>query len=315
MNNLIKRFGSALLILSATLLNSCNVESQSYSIGPVGISGYWLQETSDDPNLAYNNIIVECYNQLYNYNFGIYIGDGLDPETTTQVDQLETFVGIGCTIIAFMPINKDGYSDVLKDAKAAGVGTICINSEIDAISYVDAFVGTDNEYAGYQLAQHLAGIRPEGGNIIIVRGISYADDDRAESFKTTISSYPVYNVIEIYADGVRNADGVEIMEDAINEGLIPDEVVAIFGTSDELALGASSVLSETMTGYEVYGVDCTEDATYAIVDYEMTATVAHDYTTISSTVAEIAYKMASGFSYDSNTKIRGTLLDRNDMIE
>lgn len=315
MKNLFKTLGYSVMIPAALLLNSCNVESADYTIGIVGISGYWLQDTSEDPHIAYNNIIVETYNQVSYNNFALYLGDGMDPDTDIQLEQLETFIDIGCNYIAFMPINKSGYGDVLKDAVAAGVGTVCINSEIDDISYVDAFVGTDNENAGYQLAQHLAGIRPEGGNIIIVRGISYADDDRAEGFKTTIENYQAYTVIEIYADGVRTEHGVAAFEEAVADGIIPDEVVAIFGTSDELALGASSVLELTNTGYEVYGVDCSEDAAYAIVDYEMTATVAHDYSAIAVQVADIIFDMASGFSYETNVKIKGTLLDRTDLVE
>lgn len=307
---------SILSVAIATLLSlsSC-LDNVSYSWDAVGICGFWLEDQSDDPNSFYSSVTNDCVWYLNNYGYYAYASSSDDPDSGEQQIQMADYIKYGATVVIFTPINKSGYSEALQEIKNDEGYSICVNSELDDMTNVDAFVGTDNVGAGELIAEHLLDLRPEGGEVILIKGVSTADDDRAEGFAAKIAENSAFTIKEYSASGVRYADGQTAMSSAISAGESFANVVAIFGTSDELALGADFTAREQgKSGYELYGVDGTDKAAYAIVDRTMTATVAHDLSSIVSRATYIAREIISETTYDNYVKIPGTLMQRSDYI-
>lgn len=86
-----------------------------------------------------------------------------------QREQIRYFIRKGVKAIIVVPVDCNGLSDVLSEAKAAGVRIVCYDRLIQNAP-VDLYLSFDNEKVGRLMAENLVANVPEGGKIVCING-------------------------------------------------------------------------------------------------------------------------------------------------
>ena len=98
----------------------------------------------------------------------------IDPnlDTAQQVAAIETFVTQQVDVIAMSPLDAEALVPAVKDAIAAGIPVVGVNSEINYEGDMYAYVGSMNYEAGLQEAEYMFDKVPEGGKVLYSRRYS-----------------------------------------------------------------------------------------------------------------------------------------------
>lgn len=196
-----------------------------------------------------------------------------------------------------IPYDKDGISDVIAEAKKAGIKVIAYDRLINDAD-IDAYISFDNVKVGELIAEALTEVVPEG-NYIIVNGSP--DDNNSfmfrEGYMGGLTSYlrrdRIEIVKEIWAENWRE----EFAYDAVNEALETGvKVDAVIGANDRLAEAAIRALSEKGLAGKVYvaGHDADISACQRIVEGTQYMTVYKPIRKLAESAVSLAIDLANG---------------------
>ena len=192
-----------------------------------------------------------------------------------QIKAIRSFIVYQVDVIVFVPIGQDGWDNVLREAKEAGIPVIVIDRSIrtsDESLYV-GYLGSDHKEEGRKAARFLQQKfsriqRPL--NILEIRGTdgSSAADGRYEGFRDVIDKDSRFKIIYSESGDFLRSRGKEIVERilSVNGKLQIDgqPIDIIFSHNDSMTLGFLDVLDE-------HGIRCGKDVTIVSVDAEQEA--------------------------------------------
>ncbi|GMA98458.1 substrate-binding domain-containing protein [Pelosinus sp. IPA-1] len=204
-----------------------------------------------------------------------------DQRQETQIRDIRSFIAQGVDVIAFSPVIESGWTEVLEEAKAAGIPVVLSDRAIksDDASLYASFIGSDFVEEGRRAARWLVGQKKDTQqqNIVEIEGTfdSAPALDRKKGFAEIINNYPENTVIYSASGDFTEAGGQEIMKSAL--ALYGNKIDVVYAHNDDMALGAIKAIEEygLRPGKDILivSVDATEAAFKAMLAGKLNCTV------------------------------------------
>lgn len=196
--------------------------------------------------------------------------------TQKQKEQIRSLIKRGAVALCILPYEKDALSDVVEEAKKAGLVVIAYDRLI-LNADVDAYVSFDNIKVGELMAGALLDEVPKG-NYVIINGsekdynATLIHEGFYHMLQPSIDAGDITVIKEIWADNWREEYAYDTIKELLEKG---EHIDGIIGGNDRLAEGAISVLSEYgMVGkVPVVGQDADIAACQMIVEDKQLMTV------------------------------------------
>jgi len=133
-------------------------------------------------------------------------GPSYNDDTDAQIQILKTYTKAGVDAIIIAPTDRVRLAQPLREAAAAGIKIIVVDSGVDGSQYQN-FVTTDNYAGGKLAAKQMAELLNGHGSVVVLRTVagSASTDDRANGFIDYLkANAPKINVVaDEYGGGSR----------------------------------------------------------------------------------------------------------------
>ena len=226
-----------------------------------------------------------------------------NPETDPQLQetQIQEMIDEGIEAIILSPVDWEKITPSLQALKKAGVKIINVDTQVKEMEYVDAYIGSDNQKAGYICGEDLITKCPDGGKIAILEcPTQNSINDRITGFEEAIKNAGFEVVARADAGGTKES-AKEKMAQILAEN---PQVDAVMCGNDQMALGALQAAKEAgKSSLKIYGVDGSPDIKKELkkLDSQIAATAAQSPINIGKTAAQIAVKVMDGEEYEKET--------------
>lgn len=158
-----------------------------------------------------------------------------------QIKALRSFIAYQVDVIAFSPLVEDGWDNVLREAKDAGIPVICSDRsvKVEDESLIACFVGSDFYDQGVRAAKFLLQ-KMEGipGPIQIAEISGTVDStpmrDRARGFRDMIAQDARFEIVYSESGDFLRSMGKEVMQDILGTS----SVDVLYSHNDAMTLGA-----------------------------------------------------------------------------
>lgn len=171
-----------------------------------------------------------------------------DQQQESQIRAIRTFIAQGVDVIAFSPVVESGWTEVLEEAKNAGIPVILsdrgIKTEDTSLYYT--FIGSDfieeGRRAGRWLIEQKQGV--EEVNIVELEGTADSAPaiDRKRGFMEIIGNDPRFKVVYSVSGDFTEAGGHEMMKLVLNN--YGKNIQVVYAHNDDMALGAIKAIEE-----------------------------------------------------------------------
>lgn len=201
-----------------------------------------------------------------------------------QIKAIRSFIAQKVDVIAFAPIVRSGWDNVLKEAKDAGIPVFITDRDIDVEdkSLYVSFIGSNFYEEGMKAAEWLVKnkIRPGIiGNINIAEIGGTIDSapavHRRRGFEEGIKSYSNIKIIKSESGDFMRSKGKEVMEGFLKSK--GKKIDVVYAHNDDMALGAIEAIeaSGLKPGKDItiISVDATKDAIIAIIEGKLNCTI------------------------------------------
>lgn len=186
---------------------------------------------------------LDIEQQAENYGVGLML-ENANQKQENQIAAIRRFIAYKVDVIAFSPIVEDGWDNVLKEAKDAGIPVILVDRDIstDKSDLTTCLIGADfyNEgvMAGEYLLRKADKLGLEQINIVEITGTENSTPmmQRQAGFFDTIEADERMNVLESIDGDFLKSRGAECMRYLIDT--YGDSIDVVFSHNDEMTIGA-----------------------------------------------------------------------------
>jgi ribose transport system substrate-binding protein len=232
-----------------------------------------------------------------------------------QVSILEDQILKRVSALAVSPAGVAEIVPVLDKARAAGIPVVIVDTDV-RWPYQTSFVGIDNRLGGRIAGEYILKAIGGKGKVAVIRGVLgvATQEDRLTGFRDAIANSPGVELVAVQPANSERALGMQVMENMLTSH--PD-VRAVFGTNDQMALGAmQAIAARHLTGKIVLvGFDATREALRAIEAGEMNAVMAQYPERIGKRAIEEAIKAARGLPVEKRIDIGTALVTKENVGE
>jgi ABC-type sugar transport system substrate-binding protein len=213
-----------------------------------------------------------------------------------QIALIEDNTAQGAAGMAIAVTDAVALHPAIQAAMDAGVKVVWVDSggDNEGVTYI----GTDNAVGAALAGKYLCDNLEPGSKVAILQGLitTTTGQARAEGSKQAIEACGLDLVMEVPADWDR-AKGLAATEDIITQH--PD-LAGIFGSNDEMALGAVEALraADLLDQVTVVGYDANPDAREAVLAGDMEATIAQNPINMGYFGVESLIKLINGETLD-----------------
>ncbi|MDO4496208.1 MAG: substrate-binding domain-containing protein [Bacteroidales bacterium] len=174
-----------------------------------------------------------------------------------QDHDVDSLLNAGIDLLVIAPTDSVNGARLIKKAKEKQIPVIV--AERRAVGNLqDAFIGGDNYAVGYQAAQVLISLLPDGGEVLEIRGRDGSSpvEGRHQGFFDGLKQCPSIQVVASVC-GYWERDSAQVrMEEAMR--LYPN-LKAVFGHNDYMAMGAHLMYNKIMQARQAQGMAVPED--------------------------------------------------------
>lgn len=236
-----------------------------------------------------------------------------DNATEDQIRMLEDQVVSGADLVLVAPSNSGAQLATFDKVVDAGIPLICVDTNAKEYTKKTAFVGSSNEEVGKQAGDYLAAkIQDKSGAVIVLRGQlgDETADTRSKGCTEALKAAGFTNIVEQPANNDRNT-AMSVMENMLQSN---DNIVAVYGTNDEMALGAARALQAAdNSSVVVVGTNADVDALTSIIENTgVTASVRQDPYTMGATAVETALACLKGEKVEGVINIPVRVIDKEE---
>lgn len=195
-----------------------------------------------------------------------------DNDPAAQIAAVRSFISQGVDAIVIAPIVEDGWDDVLKEAKDAGIPVILEDRTVTASEDLwAAWVGLDFKSEGVRMGTWVA--KTYGGEdtkTVVLEGTtgSAPANDRAEGFQEGIEGSKI-DIIDSQTGDFTRDGGKKVMEGFLQK-YGPDGIDLVYAHNDDMALGAIQAIEaaglKPGEDIRVVSIDAVHDGMQALID-------------------------------------------------
>lgn len=162
-------------------------------------------------------------------------------DVQTQVNNVEDLIAQEIDALVILPMESDPLTEPVKAAKERGIFITAVDRGLSEEGVEDLYVGGNNPQYGVVAAEYFKGKFPDGGKIVVMRGIPTAIDNiRIEAFQQTLEGSGIEILDMQYANW--NPDkAFEVMQDYLTR--FP-EIDGVWAGDDDAALGARAAIEQ-----------------------------------------------------------------------
>lgn len=230
-----------------------------------------------------------------------------------QNEQIRELINEGVQAVFLCPVDWEKITPALEALKEADIPVINLDTEVKETSLVSAFVGSDNENAGYVCGQDLLVQKPDGGKIVIVEnpGVNSVNE-RITGFEEAItnSGFEVVKRIEALGDSSNVKDE---MTQVLSEN---SEIDAVMCGSAPMAEQVMAAITEAQrTNICVYSVDGSPATKTALVNGTggMTGIGAQSPINMGKTAVKVATALLADKDYEKDNYEETFFINRDNV--
>jgi len=227
---------AALMVGSLTLAGSAIGQDKTYTIGvsvPTADHGwtggvdFFAQQAVDRLQKAYPNLKFVL---------------ATAPDSTKQAADLEDMVTTrNIDGLVILPGDPDAMTASIKKVKDAGKWVTVVDRALSQPGIPDLYVAGDNPGLGATTAAYFKSAMPNGGKIVILRGLPIPiDKQRFDAFMEGIKDTKIQVLDNQFANWNRD-DGYKVMQDFLTKY---PEIDAVWAQDDDILVGALKAAKE-----------------------------------------------------------------------
>ncbi|MGN7869086.1 substrate-binding domain-containing protein [Paracoccus sp. 22332] len=162
-------------------------------------------------------------------------------DVQTQVNNVEDLIAQQIDALVILPMESDPLTEPVKAAKERGIFITAVDRGLSEEGVEDLYVGGNNPQYGVVAAEYFKEKFPDGGKIVVMRGIPTAIDNiRIEAFQQVLEGSGIEVLDMQYANW--NPDkAFEVMQDYLTR--FP-EIDGVWAGDDDAALGARAAIEQ-----------------------------------------------------------------------
>ncbi len=200
-----------------------------------------------------------------------------DYDMNEQAKQFDQMIKEGYDAIIFSPVDSNASTIAVDKAYEAGVPVFGVNTRVNS-NRLTSYIGSYDVSAGEMEMSQMALTLEGEGNIVILEGPigSSAQLQKREGIHNILALYPDIEVIAELTANWSRIEAKALMQELLL--IYPDQIDAVVGQNDEMALGAVDALAEAglLERTDVIGVDGVQDGLIAVKEGHMDATIFQD---------------------------------------
>jgi ribose transport system substrate-binding protein len=164
------------------------------------------------------------------------------PDAPKQIADIEDMVSTrGIDALVILPGDPDAMTSAIKQVKDAGKFVTVVDRQLSIDGVENLYVAGDNPGLGANAAEYIKQALPEGGNIVILRGLPIPiDQQRFDGFMSGIEGSNITVLDDEFANWNRD-DGFKVMQDFLTR--FPD-IKAVWTQDDDISLGAMEAIKQ-----------------------------------------------------------------------
>jgi len=164
------------------------------------------------------------------------------PDAPKQIADIEDMVSTrNIDGLVILPGDPDAMTSAIKQVKDAGKFVTVVDRQLSITGVEDLYVAGDNPGLGANAAAYIKEQLPEGGNIVILRGLPIPiDQQRFDGFMGGIEGTNITVLDDEFANWNRD-DGFKVMQDFLTR--FPD-IKAVWTQDDDISLGAMEAIKQ-----------------------------------------------------------------------
>jgi len=164
------------------------------------------------------------------------------PDAPKQIADIEDMVSTrGIDALVILPGDPDAMTSAIKQVKDSGHFVTVVDRQLSIDGVEDLYVAGDNPGLGSNAAAYIKESLPEGGNIVILRGLPIPiDQQRFDGFMAGIEGSNITVLDDEFANWNRD-DGFKVMQDFLTR--FPD-IKAVWTQDDDISLGAIEAIKQ-----------------------------------------------------------------------
>ncbi|MGV8833469.1 MAG: substrate-binding domain-containing protein [Devosia sp.] len=164
------------------------------------------------------------------------------PDAPKQIADIEDMVSTrNIDALVILPGDPDAMTSAIKYVKDAGKFVTVVDRELSISGVEDLYVAGDNPGLGANSAEFFKQHMPDGGNIVILRGLPIPiDAQRFDAFMAGVEGSNITVLDNEFANWNRD-DGFKVMQDFLTR--FPD-IKGVWAQDDDIALGAIEAIKQ-----------------------------------------------------------------------
>jgi len=172
-------------------------------------------------------------------------------DNSKQIADIEDMVSTrGIDALVILPGDPDAMTSAIKQVKDAGKFVTVVDRQLSIDGVEDLYVAGDNPGLGANAAAYFNEMLPEGGNIVILRGLPIPiDAQRFDAFMAGIEGN-ITVLDDEFANWNRD-DGFKVMQDFLTR--FPD-IKGVWTQDDDISLGAIEAIKQAGREGEMFVV-------------------------------------------------------------
>lgn len=174
------------------------------------------------------------------------------PDSPKQIADIEDMVSTrGIDALVILPGDPDAMTSAIKQVKDAGKFVTVVDRQLSIDGVENLYVAGDNPGLGANAAEYIKEQLPDGGNIVILRGLPIPiDQQRFDAFMAGIEGSNITVLDDEFANWNRD-DGFRVMQDFLTR--FPD-IKAVWTQDDDISLGAIEAIKQAGREGEMFVV-------------------------------------------------------------
>jgi len=172
------------------------------------------------------------------------------PDAPKQIADIEDMVSTrNIDALVILPGDPDAMTSAIKQVKDAGKFVTVVDRELSITGVEDLYVAGDNPGLGANSAEFFKQHMPDGGNIVILRGLPIPiDAQRFDAFMAGVEGSNITVLDNEFANWNRD-DGFKVMQDFLTR--FPD-IKGVWAQDDDIALGAIEAIKQAGRDKEMF---------------------------------------------------------------
>ncbi|MDR1618328.1 MAG: ABC transporter substrate-binding protein [Treponema sp.] len=245
------RYAPALMLIAVLALPACRKAREAEGAGKPADNNIILGFSQIGAESAWRNCNTRSVQEAAAEAGIQLLFSNAEQKQENQIKAIRSFIAYQVDVIAFVPIVADGWDNVLREAKDAGIPVLVTDRKINIQdeSLYAGFIGTDSLWAGREAGKFLVEkfrdrLNADGAvRIVELSGTvgSSPAAGRAQGFREIIGQYPQFRIIYSESGDFLRSKGYELMRAILDTR---KDIDVIFSHNDGMTLGVLDAIRE-----------------------------------------------------------------------